>query len=126
MELACGNTSSACRRYFCPVVRSSIATPRTPSRLRSTSAIEASSFCHNTCCLFGVCAKHVASRRMTAAKRLNVEIPPKDSLRKKSEKADSLRFRSGQDRKSTRLNSSHEWISYAVFCLKKKNKQLIS
>src|SRR5207247_3658100 len=23
----------------------------------------------------------------------------------------------GEDRKSTRLNSSHEWISYAVFCL---------
>src|ERR1017187_10615036 len=28
------------------------------------------------------------------------------------------------DRKSTRLNSSHRCISYAVFCLKKKNKQL--
>src|SRR5215207_10960075 len=28
------------------------------------------------------------------------------------------------DRKSTRLNSSHEWISYAVFCLKKKKKKL--
>src|SRR6266536_5255728 len=28
----------------------------------------------------------------------------------------------GRDRKSTRLNSSHEWISYAVFCLKKKKK----
>src|SRR5207247_5525239 len=27
-----------------------------------------------------------------------------------------------EDRKSTRLNSSHEWISYAVFCLKKKNR----
>src|SRR5437762_11374831 len=27
------------------------------------------------------------------------------------------------DRKSTRLNSSHRCISYAVFCLKKKNKQ---
>src|SRR5207247_3044965 len=26
------------------------------------------------------------------------------------------------DRKSTRLNSSHEWISYAVFCLKNRNK----
>src|SRR6266536_857965 len=26
-----------------------------------------------------------------------------------------------RDRKSTRLNSSHEWISYAVFCLKKKS-----
>src|SRR5438105_11920671 len=28
-----------------------------------------------------------------------------------------------RDRKSTRLNSSHEWISYAVFCLKKKKKE---
>src|SRR3712207_8991033 len=28
----------------------------------------------------------------------------------------------GEDRKSTRLNSSHANISYAVFCLKKKNK----
>src|SRR5438105_8437930 len=27
------------------------------------------------------------------------------------------------DRKTTRLNSSHEWISYAVFCLKKKKKK---
>src|SRR5947208_15743397 len=27
------------------------------------------------------------------------------------------------DRKSTRLNSSHQIISYAVFCLKKKNKR---
>src|SRR5438105_11382127 len=27
------------------------------------------------------------------------------------------------DRKSTRLNSSHEWISYAVFCLKKKKRE---
>src|SRR3712207_8738996 len=30
------------------------------------------------------------------------------------------------DRKSTRLNSSHANISYAVFCLKKKNKNLPS
>src|SRR5438128_5605094 len=29
----------------------------------------------------------------------------------------------GRDRKSTRLNSSHGSISYAVFCLKKKNKE---
>src|SRR5687768_17859392 len=29
-----------------------------------------------------------------------------------------------QDRKSTRLNSSHGYISYAVFCLKKKKKKL--
>src|SRR2546422_3675574 len=31
--------------------------------------------------------------------------------------------RAEQDRKSTRLNSSHGYISYAVFCLKKKKKQ---
>src|SRR3989449_7598144 len=32
--------------------------------------------------------------------------------------------RLAQDRKSTRLNSSHGYISYAVFCLKKKKKTL--
>src|SRR2546422_4255310 len=33
--------------------------------------------------------------------------------------------RPGVDRKSTRLNSSHGYISYAVFCLKKKNNKSI-
>src|SRR3989454_5369266 len=33
-----------------------------------------------------------------------------------------LRLERGRDRKSTRLNSSHLVISYAVFCLKKKKK----
>src|SRR5438552_12862944 len=40
---------------------------------------------------------------------------------------DSRRLTSGEaehrDRKSTRLNSSHQIISYAVFCLKKKNSK---
>src|SRR5205809_1680443 len=31
-----------------------------------------------------------------------------------------------QDRKSTRLNSSHGYISYAVFCLKKKKKKTMN
>src|SRR2546422_7813805 len=30
----------------------------------------------------------------------------------------------GADRKSTRLNSSHGYISYAVFCLKKKKREI--
>src|SRR2546430_13355785 len=34
-------------------------------------------------------------------------------------------LRLGPDRKSTRLNSSHSQISYAVFCLKKKNTDKI-
>src|SRR5438309_4927046 len=40
--------------------------------------------------------------------RCAVEMPPHPS------------HRADQDRKSTRLNSSHSSISYAVFCLKKK------
>src|SRR5256884_2723267 len=35
----------------------------------------------------------------------------------------ATRLDAAQDRKSTRLNSSHGYISYAVFCLKKKNKR---
>src|SRR2546430_7098284 len=34
-----------------------------------------------------------------------------------------VRGRFSKDRKSTRLNSSHSQISYAVFCLKKKKKE---
>src|SRR5438034_4838185 len=37
---------------------------------------------------------------------------------------ESLRGAGGRDRKSTRLNSSHTVISYAVFCLKKKKKRI--
>src|SRR5437868_10343773 len=45
-------------------------------------------------------------------------MPPKD-LRAASDAAHSQ----GLDRKSTRLNSSHVSISYAVFCLKKKKEE---
>src|SRR2546428_9184731 len=37
----------------------------------------------------------------------------------------ALHFRFAIDRKSTRLNSSHDQISYAVFCLKKKKQNEI-
>src|SRR2546422_4065477 len=39
---------------------------------------------------------------------------------------ESARADAALDRKSTRLNSSHGYISYAVFCLKKKKKQTAS
>src|SRR5258708_15028186 len=42
------------------------------------------------------------------------------SCRMRSQSATSLCLKT--DRKSTRLNSSHQIISYAVFCLKKKKK----
>src|SRR5690606_40373062 len=44
--------------------------------------------------------------------------PPPDRVR-----PGAFRARHMRDRKSTRLNSSHVKISYAVFCLKKKKKE---
>src|SRR5205809_6221606 len=46
-----------------------------------------------------------------------------DRLPDPSREATSPVFTKDPDRKSTRLNSSHGYISYAVFCLKKKNKK---
>src|SRR5256885_7113162 len=45
---------------------------------------------------------------------------------RKIHRADSDSIDSIKDRKSTRLNSSHLVISYAVFCLKKKKTKYIS
>src|SRR2546430_11612281 len=45
-------------------------------------------------------------------------IPIKSS----SERSSGCRTKPSTDRKSTRLNSSHSQISYAVFCLKKKHR----
>src|SRR3989442_11599664 len=42
------------------------------------------------------------------------------------ESADRVGGQNGRDRKSTRLNSSHVRISYAVFCLKKKKNDIRS
>src|SRR5258707_10787070 len=49
------------------------------------------------------------------------EISPSPDAR--SLHVQRLERRPGRDRKSTRLNSSHANISYAVFCLKKKKKK---
>src|SRR2546422_8336107 len=53
---------------------------------------------------------------------------PSSSARRSSSNSESpcsraWSRRDRQDRKSTRLNSSHGYISYAVFCLKKKKKK---
>src|SRR2546426_2635980 len=45
------------------------------------------------------------------------------ALKGESRSHSSRFFQGSPDRKSTRLNSSHLVISYAVFCLKKKNKK---
>src|SRR5699024_11821831 len=55
-------------------------------------------------------------------RRLHVHVhqPPHEPEAGVVDMAGEDRPRGGRDRKSTRLNSSHVSISYAVFCLKKK------
>src|SRR2546422_8390213 len=48
------------------------------------------------------------------------ELRPVDRAGGPQRAAHRQGVRAGRDRKSTRLNSSHGYISYAVFCLKKK------
>src|SRR5438552_13672553 len=49
--------------------------------------------------------------------------PPRARRRGASRGSRGSRSAASGDRKSTRLNSSHQIISYAVFCLKKKKKK---
>src|SRR2546422_10639780 len=48
--------------------------------------------------------------------------PHRERPRRRARCAGHVHAALRQDRKSTRLNSSHGYISYAVFCLKKKKK----
>src|SRR5690554_7708743 len=52
-------------------------------------------------------------------KKIKLHKETVNDLKRVLQTADLVKF---ADRKSTRLNSSHVRISYAVFCLKKKNK----
>src|SRR5437762_10984730 len=61
----------------------------------------------------------IASRYLAIVRRAT-GMP---SAERSSAMRPSLKGASGSDRKSTRLNSSHRCISYAVFCLKKKKKR---
>src|SRR2546429_7384543 len=60
----------------------------------------------------------ISRRARRAAARASSPSPTPSPDRRPPEPGDT---RSPRDRKSTRLNSSHGYISYAVFCLKKKN-----
>src|SRR2546422_4837424 len=53
----------------------------------------------------------------------NRRLPVRWRLRLKELPSLPVRTEFPQDRKSTRLNSSHGYISYAVFCLKKKKNK---
>src|SRR4051794_41614651 len=61
------------------------------------------------------------SRRAQGAPQAPLECQQGGAARHPPPEAPEGRLELAQDRKSTRLNSSHMSISYAVFCLKKKN-----
>src|SRR5258708_39077835 len=58
--------------------------------------------------------------------RSHLQVPAqcgsRDGTDRRAAGACQSRVAAFKDRKSTRLNSSHQIISYAVFCFKKKNK----
>src|SRR2546422_4848044 len=54
---------------------------------------------------------------------LRLHEPPDGRGSGRDPRLDPARAVARRDRKSTRLNSSHGYISYAVFCLKKKKKR---
>src|SRR2546428_8666856 len=59
----------------------------------------------------------------------SVRLPPahdRPARRRLGPRLGDVRARPDGDRKSTRLNSSHDQISYAVFCLKKKKRPVSS
>src|SRR2546422_3024568 len=59
--------------------------------------------------------------RQESVQRVPQQEPVEQSPAQKREREGQIgEGREQQDRKSTRLNSSHGYISYAVFCLKKK------
>src|SRR5207248_9648299 len=55
-------------------------------------------------------------------RRMSIVGVPLDITARVNMETLQVSSRAEEDRKSTRLNSSHRTISYAVFCLKKKNK----
>src|SRR2546422_6194312 len=60
--------------------------------------------------------------RSTESTRNGIKTRRFDNILKELELSHQILRDCGTDRKSTRLNSSHGYISYAVFCLKKKKK----
>src|SRR2546421_4335782 len=57
-----------------------------------------------------------------ASEHWNTNLVPADNMMRSCTDCSSRSRIARRDRKSTRLNSSHDQISYAVFCLKKKKK----
>src|SRR2546429_316334 len=104
-------------------------TPHRPSTelcgMRPPCTPEAIRLPHSHCQRLGACGS-TSWRRMRVYRRWVCTLAASGSSQAAVTEASSTKEvmpGSGLDRKSTRLNSSHGYISYAVFCLKKKKKK---
>src|SRR2546430_10845713 len=72
----------------------------------------------------GIVVTITATTTITTATKTEVTVASRSELRRCVGRLASEQLAQERDRKSTRLNSSHSQISYAVFCLKKKRSLL--
>src|SRR3712207_8346757 len=83
-------------------------------------------FCIACCACMEVCPQYNERSGFVGAAAINQarlhSLHPTGGMHRR-ERLRALMGPGGIDRKSTRLNSSHANISYAVFCLKKKNQR---
>src|SRR2546427_1630264 len=89
-----------------------------------------SSFTQMYCCLSrdpqDLCSRLNEMARLASVAEKSftgIETIPNETVSVAIDRA-AMAFSPRRDRKSTRLNSSHSQISYAVFCLKKKNQKI--
>src|SRR5438874_7391183 len=73
-----------------------------------------------------ICTTHRSINRSTSEERRCMARSLNTSVDNSTEVFNDLAMHRRSDRKSTRLNSSHVEISYAVFCLKKKKKSYMT
>src|SRR5688572_31689298 len=67
-----------------------------------------------------VSEQRILGRQLQESRQRNFQVQRRDLRQKTRAHQLIARLPARTDRKSTRLNSSHSQISYAVFCLKKK------
>src|SRR5262245_64110669 len=101
---------------FC-TVRSSFFSDTAPTQIYTLSL-------HDALPILSLHPSALDTGRIDSIKWIARKKAPFNSLPKRLFQHPVLVVDAGRDRKSTRLNSSHLGISYAVFCLKKKNKNI--
>src|SRR5690606_41636710 len=94
-------------------------TPAATTEISTLSLHDALPICRNARGTRGAGRGRAAARHRAGRRDRGARVGARTYVRARRRRRANRR---GRDRKSTRLNSSHVKISYAVFCLKKKKK----